>query len=86
MLNLGLNLGLTRNAGGILSAYKLAGLSPSYVMDATNAFYYAGATKYSGVNQMHTVANASNSTVVDGDGLIKWAPHNLIPYSDDVSQ
>jgi hypothetical protein len=32
-----------------------------------------------------THSMSSNSTMVDSDGYIKWAPHNLLTYSEDFS-
>ena len=33
-----------------------------------------------------THSRAGNATMVASDGLIKWAPHNLLTYSEDFSQ
>jgi hypothetical protein len=33
-----------------------------------------------------THSRAGNATMVDSDGLIKWAPHNLVTYSEDFTQ
>ena len=33
-----------------------------------------------------THARAGNATMTDSDGLIKWAPHNLLSYSEDFTK
>ena len=35
---------------------------------------------------LFTHSRAGNATVVDSDGTLKWAPHNLVAYSEDFSQ
>lgn len=32
-----------------------------------------------------THSRSGNATMVDSDGLLKWAPHNLVKWSDDLS-
>ena len=64
----------------LLSAYGINFLEPGLVLDFASEYYrtsgadttLASATTYTG---------ASNGTMTDSDGLIKWKPHNLLPYS-----
>lgn len=72
------------SAGGVLAAYTVAGVLPSYVMDTENGIYYDGAY-YKGPNQMHTHSTAGRRTIVDADGARKWSPHNIASRPDDFS-
>ena len=42
-------------------------------------------TEFGKLSDTITHSRAGNATMVDSDGLIKWAPHNLLPYSEDFS-
>ena len=59
-----------------VDAYAVQGLSPLLVADFTSPYYRkAGST--STFDSTFTHSRAGNATMVDSDGLIKWAPHNL---------
>jgi len=57
-------------------AYSAAGLSPLLVADFTKP-YFRKAGNTSTFSDTFTHSRAGNATMVDSDGLIKWAPHNL---------
>ena len=67
----------------LLSAYGINSLEPGLVLDFASEYYrtsgsdttLASATTYTG---------ASNGTMTDSDGLIKWKPHNLLNQSSVV--
>ena len=66
------------------TAYAVLTIEPDLVFDFTGEYYrtsgadttLAAATTYTG---------QSNGTMTDSDGLLKWKPHNLQPYSEDLS-
>jgi len=78
---IGLGLSLTA-IGRALDAYAIAGFSPKLVFDPKAGAYRTGgnASTFAG---MIDYTGASNKTMVDSDGVLKWAPHNLLTYSDD---
>ena len=57
-------------------AYAVQGLSPLLVADFTTP-YYRKAGAVSTFDSTFTHSRAGEATMVDSDGLIKWAPHNL---------
>ena len=77
---IGLGLSLTA-IGRALDAYAIAGFSPKLVFDPKAGAYRTGgnASTFAG---MIDYTGASNKTMVDSTGALKWAPHNLWPYSD----
>jgi len=60
----------------------------SFLPDLTLAFddgsYFTGGAATDLVSST-THARAGNATMVDSDGLLKWAPHNLLSYSEDFT-
>ena len=66
------------------SAYAVLSLEPDLVLDFASEYYrtsgadttLASATTYTG---------ASNGTMTDSDGLLKWKPHNLLYNSGDLA-
>jgi len=74
-----------RMASAIRSLYSVEGKDPKLVADFDDEYYRAngGSTTFS---DLITHARAGNATMTDSDGLIKWAPHNLLTYSEDFSQ
>jgi len=42
-------------------------------------------TEFGKLSDTITHSRAGNATMVDSDGLIKWAPHNFATYSEDFS-
>jgi hypothetical protein len=63
------------------SAYSVAGFEPSLVFDFEQEFYRTSGTT-STFSDSITHARSGNATMVDSDGLLKWAPHNLVTYSE----
>lgn len=63
--------------------YKVLGFKPGLVADFGSEYYRAtGRTTFDG---LVTHAATSNATMVDSDGLLKWRPHNLLTYSEDLT-
>jgi hypothetical protein len=64
--------------------YSIGGKDPKLVADFDDEYYRAngGATTFS---DLITHARAGNATMTDSDGLIKWSPHNLLAYSEDLT-
>jgi len=77
---IGLGLSLTA-IGRALDAYAIAGFSPKLVFAPTADVYRTGgsASTFAG---MIDYTGASNKTMVDSDGVLKWAPHNTVTYSE----
>ena len=70
-----------RSTRGTLGA-RLA--SPNYKLDLVNESFRANArTPY--FSDVVTHSRSGNATMVDSDGLLKWAPHNLQTDSQDFS-
>jgi len=65
-------------------AYAVDGFEPELAFDFTGETYRTdgSATTFSGAM---THSATSLGTMVDGDGAIKWRPHNLLTYSEDFS-
>lgn len=67
--------------GGVYSAN---GLTPDLVLDAANGrFRQNGATV--DFSDAFTYTGAGPKVATDSDGLLKWAPHNLLTYSEDFT-
>ena len=66
-----------------LSGNAVGSSEPSLAFNFDTNKYVANGTK--NFNQAITHARSGNATMVDSDGLIKWAPHNLLKYSEDFS-
>lgn len=74
--DLGLRL---RSSGSLLAAYAANGFTPALGFDFVNSVYAVGSAA--------TTVNFERSgaaTMVDSDGVLKWAPHNLVPYSESL--
>lgn len=56
-------------------------LSPELTFDFGNEYYRTDGTDTTFPSAI-THSRASNATMVDNDGLLKWAPHNLLTYSE----
>lgn len=55
----------------------LSGLPwPGFYMDLTGDYYWANGAQAT-FDEVLTHTRAGNATMVDSDGLLKWAPHNL---------
>jgi len=66
------------------SVYSVAGFEPALVFDFVNEYYRTGGA-VSTFDAAMTHVRSGNATMVYSDGLLKWAPHNLLPYSEDLS-
>jgi len=64
-----------------LSSYKVLDLDPALVLDFDDTYYRTGGTATDLVSAA-THARAGNATMFDSDGVLKWAPHNLLTYSE----
>jgi len=74
-----------RYGGEAVDAYGVLGINPLLVADFEEGYYRkAGST--STFDSTFTHSRAGNATMVDSDGLIKWAPHNVATYSEDISE
>jgi hypothetical protein len=70
--------------GGV-SAYAINTYDPSLVFDfGEDYFRTSGSTSTFSDSITHSAT--TNATMVDSDGLLKWRPHNLLTYSEDISQ
>jgi hypothetical protein len=88
------NLVINPNISGLLpgrpwnsttSVYAILAFEPKLVFDFTgNVFKTGGDVSTFGASITH--AATTNATMVDSDGLLKWRPHNLVPYSEDQTQ
>ena len=67
-----------------ISAYAILGLEPPLVLDFDETYYRTGGTATDLVSAA-THARAGNATMVDSDGVLKWAPHNLSLHSQDLT-
>jgi len=69
---------------GTLSSYAVNNFDPKLVFDFTGNVFKTGGVASTFSNSI-THARAGQATMVDSDGLLKWSPHNLLPYSEDFS-
>src|SRR6056297_2388196 len=84
-MRLGLGLGIsTLRTAGALSAYAVAGFEPELVFDFEDETYRTDGSA-SAFDDAMTFSRSGNATMVDSDGLLKWAPHNLLTYSEDFT-
>ncbi len=67
-----------------LSVYAVGGFDPKLALDFKNGVYKVNGSDSTLANSV-THVRAGHATMVDSDGLIKWAPHNLLAYSQDFS-
>jgi len=66
-----------------LSQFAVGSKEPSLGFDFIDNTYLADGTK--NLSQALTHSRSGNATMTDSDGNIKWAPHNLLTYSEDFS-
>lgn len=64
--------------------YSAGGFDPKTVADFVNDYYRVNNVD-SNFESMFTHTRSTNATMVDNDGLLKWAPHNLKTNSEDLS-
>jgi len=67
-----------------ISAYAVGGLEPPLVLDFDDTYFRTGGTATDLVSAA-THARAGNATLVDSDGVLKWAPHNFQESSSDFT-
>jgi len=65
-----------RRAGFLRDLYAISGFRPGLVANFEEE-YYRKAGAVSTFDSTFTHSRLGNATMVDSDGLIKWAPHNL---------
>ena len=68
-----------------LAIYAVLGIKPELVLDFDADKYFVNSER-STFSDSITHSASSNATMVDSDGLLKWRPHNLLPYSEDLTQ
>lgn len=64
--------------------YPANGYEPDLVLDFENNYFRVNGEDTDFESAL-THSRTSNATMVDNDGLIKWAPHNLLPDSENWS-
>lgn len=74
----------------LLSNYAVNGIEPPLVADFAGILnrgveYYRKLGAVTTFNELFTHSRASNATMVDSDGKLKWAPHNFLSYSEDFT-
>ena len=67
-----------------LSTYAVNNFEPALVFDFKNAYFRKSATGSTFSSAMTHTAS-SNATMVDSDGFLKWRPHNILRYSEDLT-
>ena len=73
---LGISISLTGSLRSSTALYAVNGLKPELVADFAEEYYRVGGVN-SSFSDSITHSRAGNATMVDSDGLLKWAPHNL---------
>jgi hypothetical protein len=74
-----------RLAGSVaLLAYAANSITPQLVAAFKEGVYGKNSELSTFGGVLNHVRNG-NATMVDADGLLKWAPHNLFTYSEDLS-
>jgi len=85
-IGLGINIQKKREQlAGPLREAIVDGKHPGLLLDFDDEYYLANGGKKS-LDEVINFTRAGNATMVASDGLIKWAPHNLLTYSEDFSQ
>ena len=67
-----------------ISAYAILSLEPPLVLDFDENYFRTDGTATDLVSAA-THTRAGNATMVDSDGVLKWAPHNLVRSSADLT-
>ena len=67
-----------------LLAYAANSITPQLVADFKEGVYGKASALSTFDNVLNHTRNG-NATMVDADGLLKWAPHNLQPYSENLA-
>ena len=63
------------------SVYAILSLEPPLVLDFDESYFRTNRTTTDLVSAA-THTRAGNATMIDSDGFRKWAPHNLVTYSE----
>ena len=84
MIGVGVSLRYLRGSvsSAALSAYAVSGLEPPLVLDFIEDYYRTGGSA-STFDDALNFSRAGNATMVDSDGVLKWAPHNILARSQD---
>ena len=67
------------------NGYGVGGVAPNFLSDFAAEEYYTD-TIQSSFSDAITHTRAGNAMMVDSDGVLKWAPHNLLTYSEEFDQ
>ena len=76
---------ITKFGYASLSAYAVNNFDPDLVFDFKQNYYRTGGTETT-LSSAVTHARAGNATMVDSDGLLKWAPHNILIRSEELNR
>ena len=76
---------VTKYGYSAIPPYAIGGFDPALVFDFPEEFYRTGGSTTTFSNAL-THSRLGNATMHDSDGLLKWAPHNLLTYSEDLTQ
>ena len=68
----------------LISSYAVNSFDPALVFDFKKNYYRTGGTN-STLSSSVTHTRAGQATMVGSDGLLKYAPHNLLTYSSDFT-
>jgi hypothetical protein len=69
---------------GALLAYAANSITPQLVADFKGGVYGKNSAQSTFDNVLNHTRNG-NAVMVDADGLLKWAPHNFAPNSEDLT-
>jgi hypothetical protein len=83
-MQIGLGLSITSQLRFGTALYAVNSFDPDFVLDFKNSYYRTGGSNTS-LSGSVTHARAGHATMVDSDGLIKWAPHNLLIRSEELN-
>ena len=80
----GISISLVGKLRAGVSAYAIGSFEPDLVFDFEQEYYRTSGTDTTFDNAI-THTRSGNATMVDSDGVLKWAPHNLLTYSEDFA-
>ena len=72
-----------RSSTAFVDPYEVNSFSPDFVLDFKNSIYKTGGADTT-LSSAVTHTRAGNATMVDSDGLLRYAPHNLYSTSSDT--
>ena len=76
---------LMTSAVGGLSRDAVVGRYPGFLAAFADGRYSSQGNGVTTFSDALTFSRAGNATMVDSDGVLKWAPHNLMKYSEDFT-